>query len=155
MIRPGWLPLVGVLAVSPLAHGQKKPFDAVETYVLQTVTYAEGCIWMDDLMRRTCARVGRPPPSVAKLCELPARPYRERIAANYAAFRQRFAATIEAMEPDIARVRDRAQRSLDRQFARMIAGEISALDLESLGREVGGNCVTVETQWLSPARWPK
>ena len=155
MNRHGWLPFVCLLAVSPLAHGQKKPFDAVETYVLQTVTYVEGCIWMDELMRKTCARVRPLPPQRAKLCELPARAYRERVATKFAVFSERFAPTIKAIEPNIAAVRNQTQRSLDRQFARMIAGEISALDLESLGRELGGNCVTVETQWLSPARWPK
>lgn len=85
MIRHGWLPLVGLLAVSPLAHGQKKPLDAVENFVLYTVPYVESCIWMDDLMRKTCAYVHPLPPSRANPCQLPARPYRERVATNYAA----------------------------------------------------------------------
>ena len=144
------------LGVAPVAYAQPKDAERLETYLTFAIVYAEGCTWMDDLLRKTCARIG-PHLSApnSKMCVLPARPYSERIAKSYPALKEHFATQIKAMEPKLGKVRSSTQKSLEQQFAQVVAGKVSMLDLESLSRELGDRCVSIETEWLPSSRWPK
>ena len=142
--------LACALAASTLAHAQRNADPAADRVAL-TIAYVEGCSWMDDLHRTTCAKIGpRLSEKNRPLCAMAERPLGERVAASYAAFRERNRTVIAASGPTIASTVEKTRASLERQFARMRAGQVSMLDLESLSRELGGRCNVVETDWLRP-----
>lgn len=133
------------------AHAQRKPDDAAAERVALTVAWVDACAWMDDLHRSTCARIGAQLSERNRsLCVRADGPFGERVAADYAAFRERNRAVIAANEPKIESVAGAARSSLERQFSKLRAGQVSMLDLESLSRELAGRCRVVATEWLAP-----
>ena len=140
-----------LLAIDPLARAQVSDTTRLENYVVLTTTYTESCLWMDDLLRKTCARIGSHLSEAnRKKCDLPDRSFRERIAPSYAAFKSRYRDQIKAIQPKIDKVLQSTQRDLEQQFAQVIAGRVSMPDLDALGRELGDRCVTIENEWLAP-----
>jgi hypothetical protein len=114
------------------------------------------CIQVDDLLRRTCARIGRHLSAKnAQKCDLPAVTFEARTAGPYRAFKASFRAEIKANEAKIEAVLRKTRAAFERQFAQVRAGRVSMLDLESLAGELGDRCTVIEREWLAPGPKPK
>ena len=148
--------LICLLLACGLAHGQAAKGSGASTLVTMTAAYVQNCIQIDELLRKTCARIG---PNLSdrnrKFCELPAVPFEARTARSYAAFKETHRAEFKENEAAVARSLTIARSSFERQFAEVRAGRVSMPDLESLSRELGDRCTTVETEWLAPNRTKK
>ena len=143
--------LACALVVVGAAHAQRPPDDAAAERVALTIAWVDACAWMDGLHRSTCAKISAQlSDRNRKLCAPADGPFGERVAADYAAFRARNRAVIAANEPKIESVAGAARSSLERQFSKLRAGQVSMLDLESLSRELAGRCRVVATEWLAP-----
>lgn len=143
--------LAFALVVAGAAHAQRPPDDAAAERVALTLAWVDACAWMDGLHRSTCARIGAQLSERNRaLCAPADGPFGERVAADYAAFRERNRAVIAANEPRIASAAAAARSSLERQFGKLRAGQVSMPDLESLSRELAGRCRVVATEWLAP-----
>ena len=156
MTRPWAAVLVFLLGIGPLAHAQVSDDTRLENYLILATTYTESCLWIDDLLRKTCARIGSHLSDAnRKKCELPDRSFRERIARSYPAFKDRHREKLKAIQPKIDKVLRSTQQDLDQQFAAVRAGKVSMVDLDALGRELGDRCVTMEKVWRAPAPAPR
>ena len=145
--------LACALAAGGTAQAQPRSAGGAAEFVLMTLASVEGCIETDELLRKSCARVGGQLPDKTKTyCELPATPFKARTAHAYAAFKEFFRAEIEENEADFAHVMRQAHASFDKHYAQMRAGRISMMDLESLSRELAHRCRRVEHDWLAPGR---
>ena len=138
-----------LLCLCTPAHAQRAADDAAASRVTMTVAYVESCLWMDELHRSTCARIGANlSEKNRKLCATSDRSFAQRISVSYPAFKQRHHPTIAANEASIASAVAKTRASLERQFAQMRAGKVSMPDLDSLARELGDRCTVVEAEWL-------
>lgn len=150
------LVLLLTLGIGMPAHAQVSDAVRLENYLVLTTTYVESCLWIDDLLRRTCARIGSHLSEAnRKKCDLPDRSFRERIARSYPAFKDRYRDQLKAIQPRIDRTLRSTQQDLDQQFAEVRAGRVSMVDLDALGRELGDRCVTMEKEWLAPTQVPR
>lgn len=120
-----------------------------ETRALYTMGYMEECIRVDDLLRKSCDRWrDQLSEKNRQFCDLPDDTFEARTADNYRAFKQTFDAQINESEPKISDMLAQGRADFEQRFARALAGSISGLELESLNRQLGRECATIETEWL-------
>ena len=145
-----------LLACCGLAQGQSTRRDGSVDFVMMTMAYVQQCIKADDLLRKTCARIGSSLSDKNKAnCVVASVPFETRTARSYVAFKETFRTQISENDALIAKALKKTGDAFDRQFAEVRAGRISMFDLESLSRELNDRCVTVEREWLDRNRWPK
>jgi hypothetical protein len=111
----------------------------------------QNCIQTDDLLRRTCARIGHNLSEKNRAyCAVPADPFERRTQEPYRRFRESHREIFMANPTEIDKVVEAAQRAFERQFAEVIAGRVSMFDLESLHRQTTGPCVAMERSLNQP-----
>ena len=133
----------GNLACEQLTESQRDHF------VLMVSAYMDQCIQGDDLLRSTCSRI-RPHLSDKnkKYCEVSAQSFQQRTDKDYRKFQESFHLEIENNEKKIDLLMNKTREAFDKQFAQLWAGKVSMLDLESLHRFLGDDCLTIEREWL-------
>lgn len=124
-----------------------------KTLMWYTIPYIEQCIRADRLLRDTCERwVGQMREDLRHNCELPAETFAARTADAYRAFREKFREQIEASDPELSTALANQQAQFEQRFANELAGNMSGLELESLRRILGRECVAMEDEWLPRLR---
>lgn len=147
--------VVGLLASATLAQAQTGGNRATEI-VAMTMAYVQECRQADDLLRKTCARVGAQLSERNKgNCALPVESFEARTARAYDAFKQSYRSEIKDNEARIAKLLKTTGENFDQQFAQLRAGKVSMLDLETLNRVVRDRCAMIENEWLAPGRKPR
>ena len=148
--------MVCLLACGDLAHGQSGRGNGSVDVVMMTMAYVQECIQVDELLRKTCARIG---PHLAdknrEHCALPSESFEARTARSYAAFKESYRAEIKENEAKLAKLLKKTGEAFEQQFAQVRAGKVSMLDLEALSRGLKDRCVTVEREWLAQNRKPR
>ena len=141
-----------LLGLCPLAHAQRAADDAAASRVTMTVAYVESCLWMDELHRSTCAKIGANlSEKNRKLCATSDRTFAQRISVSYPAFKQRHHPTIAANEASIASAVANPRASLARHFP--LDECRSRNDFAARHRErLAGLGVEVHCLTLAPAR---
>lgn len=148
--------VVCLIAAGALAQAQTRSQKGAPEFVLMTMMNVEECIAADDLLRKSCARVGGKLPDRSKTyCDLPAAPFEARTARSYATFKETFRTEVKEIEANFAAAMRRARASFERQFEQTRAGRISMMDLELLSDLLERRCRLVESRWLAPERWPR
>jgi hypothetical protein len=156
MIKRSAWGLVCVLGLNGLTRAQTGGDPVLTSHVLMVMASVEECITVDELLRKSCARVGwKLPDKNQTYCELPATPFQARTARAYAAFKETYRAEVAASAADLADVMRQANKGFDKQFAEMRAGTISMTGLESLSRQMNGQCRVIERDGLVPYRKPR
>jgi len=156
MIAKRAVAAVCLSALGGLAHGQSGGGSRSAEYVFMTMAYVQECVQADELLRKTCARIGAHLSDRNKdKCALPSVPFATRTERSYRAFKETYRADIESNEAKLAGFLAETAATFDRQFAQVRAGKISMIDLESLSREVNDRCATVEREWLAPRPRPR
>ena len=146
-------PVGGLIAVwADTAIAQTKQDEALLFRVELVSAQMQYCALMDDLMRSTCLRMGHhfPPENRKRFCELPDRPFAARTVRAYEAFRRDYRDVIDKNQPRLDKLEAKMRRTFENDFARMIGGTASSLDLERLSGELKGKCNEIETVWLAP-----
>lgn len=130
---------------SALQAGDRRGIEVSVAAVVQN------CTLVDDLLRGTCARIGHHlSEQNRKYCALPVASFGQRITEPYRAFRESRREAHAAHQAAIDEAAGIARRAFSRQFAEVIAGRVSMLDLESLHREATGPCTDIERMLRSP-----
>jgi hypothetical protein len=133
----------GNLACDPLTAEQRG------NLVVTISAYMDQCIQGDDLLRSTCSRIAAHlSERNRKYCELPADSFQQRTDRDYRDFQASFHADIESKKDTVEAAMRKTRDAFDTQFAQLRAGKVSMLDLESLHRFLGDNCLTIEKEWL-------
>jgi hypothetical protein len=148
--------LVCLIALGGIAQAQTRTDKGKAEFVLLLMGSVEECIAADELLRKSCALVGAHLPDRSKkYCDLPATPFETRTARAYAAFKETYRVEVKENEVDFEKVMRRVNKSFERRFAEMRAGNVSMLDLESLSALLEDRCRTVEREGLAPNRKPR
>jgi hypothetical protein len=145
-----------LLAGAGVAQAQSGGGNRAGDFVVLTMAYVQECIQADDLLRKTCARIGAQLSQRNRgYCALPPEPFEARTARAYRAFRDAHRAEIEINEAKFQKLLGKTSANFERQFGQVRAGKVSMPDLESLSGEVKDRCVTVEREWLVPNPRPR
>jgi hypothetical protein len=134
------------------AFAQSKQDEALLFRVELVSSHMQYCTMMDDLMRSTCMRMGHhfTAENRKRFCEMPERPFAARTVRAYESFRRDYREVIDKNQPKLDKLAAKMRRTFENDFARMIGGTASSLDLERLSGELKGTCNEIETVWLAP-----
>jgi hypothetical protein len=142
-----------ILPGSAYAQGSSRSDAGV--IISSTLVQVDQCTRADELLRSTCARIGKHIPNENKKhCELPSATFNDRTSEALREFRRTHAAVLRENERDIASLMERARGDFDRRYADVRAGKVSMLNLEALWRMVSNNCAVSNSDWFSLNRKP-